>query len=359
MPEASTPRKRKPPLANSLLQSGISHMRVALEFFNRPTQPHRYEIAAELALAAWEKVLKAYLYKARPRFKIFLPDGRTKGLNECRDEVRRRLTGSAESFLATHANLGITYTYRNQSVHLYGQGMDAILLGLFAECVRNFAQFVRQHFHRELLSPEDLGVLPVGFSRPVVPEDFLSNQSASAIAPIEVRNFLKALSDAGEELHAQGLTPEHSILVTYFVHLEDSRRASNADLVVRVNNAEPGAATLSVHRHITLPEQVRITNNRNAPEVQLGDDHLWQHFNLRTCDVQEFVKERWPHIKQNQQFWDLLTRLGNDPNVLRMSYLDPVRKTGKGKKLYSDVIYQLLITEFGEPVSCEASLAPD
>lgn len=351
----STPRKRKPPLANSLLQSGLSHMRVAIEFFNRPTQAHRYEIAAELALAAWEKVLKAYLYKSKPKFKIFLPDGRTIGLNECRDEVRKRLAKSPESFLATHANLGITYEYRNKSVHLYGQAMDAILLGIFAECVRKFALFVRQHFQRELLSPHDLGVLPVGFSRPVVPKDFLSDQSASANAPVEVRNFLKALSDAGEELHAQGLTPEHSILVTYFVHLEDSRKAATADLVVRVNNSDPAAATLGIHKHITLAEQVRITSSKNAPEIQLVDDQIWQHFNLRTSDVQDFVKERWPHVKQNNQFWDLLNRLGADPNVLRVSFLDPVRKTGKGKKLYSDVIFQLLIDEFGEPKATNVS----
>lgn len=65
IPSAATVRKRRPPLANSLLQSAISHMHTAVEFFNRPTQPHRYEIAAELALAAWEKLLKAYLHRAK------------------------------------------------------------------------------------------------------------------------------------------------------------------------------------------------------------------------------------------------------------------------------------------------------
>lgn len=39
---AVTARKRRPPLAKSLLESAVSHMHTAVEFFNRPTQPHRY-----------------------------------------------------------------------------------------------------------------------------------------------------------------------------------------------------------------------------------------------------------------------------------------------------------------------------
>ena len=46
--------KRRPHITKSLLDSAITHMRVAVEFFNRLHQPHRHEIAAELALAAWK-----------------------------------------------------------------------------------------------------------------------------------------------------------------------------------------------------------------------------------------------------------------------------------------------------------------
>ena len=351
----TTKKKRRSPLASSLLQSGLTHMRVALEFFNRPNQPHRYEIAAELALAAWEKVLKAYLHRARPRFNIFLPDKKTKSFNECREEVRKRLSTTTEPFLAIDANLSITYRYRNESVHLYGQAMDAILHGIFAECVGKFSEFVRLHFSCELLPATDLGILPVGYSRPVIPTDFLTNESASANAPAEVINFLKALSDEGEKLHEAGLRPEHSILVTYFVHLEDSRKPTGADLIVRVDNNNLEAPKLGIHKHMSIGEKVRITTDKNAPAIQLKEDQIWEYFNLGTGDVQKFVKDSLPHVKQNQHFWNVMNKLGEDQNILRLRYLDPTRKAGIKKKMYSDVIFQKLMEEFPIPETIATS----
>jgi hypothetical protein len=347
---ASTPptaRKRKPPLANTLLNSAISHMQVALGFFNHPNQPHRYEIAAELALAAWEKVLKAFLHRAKPRFKIILPNGKTVMFTECREEVRRRLSATPELFLATSYNLALTYQYRNESAHLYGQDMDAVLHSLFAECVYKFAEFIRVNFKRELVPKENLGVLPVGFSRPVLPKDFLSNDSASAHAPVEVKDFLKAISDAGAELHNQGIAPEHSVLVTYYVHFEDSRKPAGADLVVRVDNSEDAAPTVTIQKHITATKEVRLSSSKYAPEVKLTDEQIWDYFNIDTATVQAYVRQEFPHVKFSNDFWKLLKRLGTDDTVMRTSYLDPVKKVGQGKKLYSDLVYQRLIDEYG------------
>lgn len=337
-------RKRRPPLANSLLQSAISHMQTAVEFFNRPTQPHRYEIAAELALAAWEKLLKAYLHRAKHN--IFYPDGKTKDFHTCRNAVLALVLPTDAGFVATHANLELTYDYRNQSAHFYGQSMNAVLHGLFAECVGKFAHFVRQHFNRELLPPGDLGVLPVGFGHPVLPQDFLSDYSASATAPAEVKQFLKALHDAGVRLHAAGIAPEYSMMVTFSIALEDAKKAHRADVVVGVNNAEPQAAALTVQKNVTLADTVRLSVDKNAPPVQLQDDKLWEFFNLSTKDITDFARQSLPQVRQNQDFWKVIKRLGKNSNALRIRYLDPARTSGANKKMYSDVMYQLLIDEY-------------
>jgi len=344
---AVTARKRRPPLAKSLLESAVSHMHTAVEFFNRPTQPHRYEIAAELALAAWEKLLKAYLHRAKCN--IFLPDGRTRDFNNCRNLVLTLVLPTDAGFVATHANLEMTYEYRNQSAHFYGQPMNAVLHGLFAECVGKFAHFVRQHFNRELLPPGDLGVLPVGFGRPVLPQDFLSDYSASATAPAEVKQFLKALHDTGVRLYDAGISPEYSMMVTFSVALEDAKKVHRADVVVGVNNAEPQAATLTVQKHVTLADTVRLSMDKSAPPVQLRDDRLWEIFNLSTKDVTDFVRQRLPQVTQNNAFWKVLKRLAQDPNALRIRYLDPARTSGISRKMYSDVVYQLLIDEYETP----------
>ncbi|WP_208309143.1 DUF3644 domain-containing protein [Hymenobacter defluvii] len=337
-------RQRRPPLTKSLLESAVSHMHTAVEFFNRPTQPHRYEIAAELALAAWEKLLKAYLHRAKHN--IFYPDGKTKDFNTCRNAVLALVQPTDTGFIATHANLELTYEYRNQSAHFYGQSMNAVLHGLFSECVAKFALFIRQHFDRELLPPGDLGVLPVGFGRPVIPQDFLSDHSASATAPAEVKQFLKALHDTGVRLHEAGVAPEYSMMVSFSVALEDAKKLKRADVVVGVNNAEPQAATLTVQKHVTLADTVRLTPSQNAPAVHLKDDKVWDIFNLTTKDVTTFMRQRLPQVTLNNDFWKVLKRLGADPNALRIRYLDPKKNSGAHKKMYSDVIYQLLIDEY-------------
>lgn len=229
--------------------------------------------------------------------------------------------------------------------------MNALLHGLFAECVGKFAHFVRQHFNRELLPPGDLGVLPVGFGRPVVPQDFLSDYSASASASAEVKLFLKAMHDTGIRLHAAGVAPEYSMMVTFSVALEDAKKLHRADVVVGVNNAEPQAATLTVQKNVTLADTVRLSTEKNAPAVQLRDDKLWEIFNLPTDEIKKFMRVRLPDVRRNNEFWKVLKRLAADPNAMRIRYLDPTRTSGSSKKMYSDVIFQLLIDEYEKPTA--------
>jgi hypothetical protein len=341
-----TARKRGPRLANSLLSSAIAHMHIAVEFFNRPNQPHRYEIAAELAIAAWEKILKAFMHKSK--IKIFNADGRTKDFNNCKNIVLTLVQHDDPTFIATHANLEITYEYRNESAHFYGHPMDAILYGLFAECVSKFSHFVRKHFNKELLKPGDLGILPVGFGRPVVPQDFLSEHSASGNAPTEVKRFLKDLHDVGVQLHAAGVAPEHSMMVTFSVALEDAKKLHRADVLVGVNNSDPQLATLTVKKNVTLAGPVRLTTDPKAPALQLKDDTIWDVFNSTTQAVNDYMRLQYPGIKLNRDYWNNLTQLSKDPNCMRMRYLDPGQTSGTGgKKMYSDVIFHELNKIYG------------
>lgn len=347
MPTPITVRVKRPRLTNSLLSSAITHMYTAVEFFNRPSQPHRYEIGAEMAVAAWEKLLKAFMHKSKSR--IFNKDGRTKDFNNCRNIVLELLQHTDATFVATYANLELTYEYRNESAHFYGHPMDAILYGLFAECVSKFSQFVRKHFNKELLPQGDLGILPVGFGRPVVPQDFLSDDSASSSAPAEVKRFLKALHDAGSQLHEAGIAPEHSMMVTFCVALEDAKKVHRADVVVGVNNIDPQTATLTVKKNVTLTGPVRLTDDPKAPAIQLKDETIWEVFNLTTQAVNDYMRAQYPSMKLNRDYWEHLKKFAQDPNIVRIRYLDPSQTSGSGgKKMYSDLVLHKL-NEIYEP----------
>ena len=79
--------------------------------------------------------MKAYLHKTK--HKIFHKDGRTKDFPNCLNLVHIYVIKLDLTFQATHENLTLTYQYRNESAHFYGQAMNAVLFGLFAECVLN------------------------------------------------------------------------------------------------------------------------------------------------------------------------------------------------------------------------------
>ncbi len=319
-------------------------MKVAIEFFNRPSQSHRHEIASELAVAAWEKVLKSYLHKAKHN--IFHKDGKTKDFTTCRNAVRDYLYASHPEFDTTSENLAIIYEYRNNSAHFYGQHLDAILHGIFAECVSKFSHFTREHFKRELLNPGDAGILPVGFSRPIQPEDFLSVESASAKAPLEVKRFLKQLHDAGERLSNQGLTPEHSILISFRIALEDAKKAHRAQVVVAVDNSNPQEATLTVAKHVTLSGELKLTSDSKAPVVKLVEEDVWHYFNLTYDDIKKFMKESLPHAKLNDKFKSIMNNAQRDVNLCRTRLLNPSKPSGSKQNFYSDLIYQHLIERF-------------
>ena len=115
------PRRRLPNIAAALSSSGTAFMRTALEFFNRPMQPERHEIAAVLAVTAWKKLMKAYLHR-HTQFNIFIDSGRTVTYDECRKRVRHFVQlGGGSAFEDVYEHLATIERYRNTCVHFVGK----------------------------------------------------------------------------------------------------------------------------------------------------------------------------------------------------------------------------------------------
>lgn len=313
---------RRPRIARSLHLSATEFMRTALEFFNRPLQPARHEIAAVLAVAAWEKLLKAYLHQHTP-VKIFSGPNRTIGFEECRAKVRHYVQAAGGyTFEDVYEHLGVIEAYRNQCVHFVGEHMDTILHGLFAECVLKFAHFLKTYFGKDLLPASHVGVLPVGYSFPLTAADFITKHSAAASASQEVREFLRAMHLAGERLEKLGVAPEHSILVSYRLGLVSQKNAARADDTVRVDNTQPDAATLTVRREL--------------------DEKAWKaHFCLRHRDLVSFAKAN--DIKCNQAFHLFLKSLRVNTDVFAEHKFDPANPRSGATPCYAIKAQELLL----------------
>ena len=274
-----TIRQRRPPLTKSLIDSAVAFMGLAVNLQNATQVAHRHEQVAIAMATAWEKVLKAFLYRLDRKI-IYYPLPKTKrgeqkpkrktlSLDSCLTEVHNRLGRSFEPSKAIVEQNG---EYRNDCIHMYGERLDAVLMPMFSQCCIYFSEFLRQHFKRELFSELGLAVLPVGYQQPFIAKDFLTTHNASAGASPEVKDFLKGLIDAGQRLHDSGHTD--CILVKYHLELRSVKNSSGADSVVHVDNSAPSEDTFRVERPVE--GDIRLTSDKKASVVRLSEDDLMQ-----------------------------------------------------------------------------------
>jgi hypothetical protein len=167
-------RKRKSPIAKSLLKNSIAGMFSAIEIHNKPTIKYRYEIVVLLVLNSWELLLKGYIYKFHKDVRLFLEDGTTKPFENCLNIVNSKI---GRDFNAVQENLKVLYNYRNQVAHFYISELDPIVYSLVSKNVIFYSKFLITYFSIDLSKVSDLILLPIGFKKPISPIDYISNNS--------------------------------------------------------------------------------------------------------------------------------------------------------------------------------------
>src|SRR5579863_4293761 len=210
MAKTSTKKKARKRLAKALLANSKAAMFSAIEIHNKPIFKYRYEVCTLLVINAWELGLKAYIASELSSVRLFRKDGSTKPFLECVACVADKL---GKSFSAARSNLEVVYEYRNRIAHFYSEALDIVVLGLLKASVLFFAEFIESHFGQSLHEEANLVLLPIGFSSPISPLDFLSTKSSAANCSREVKSFLAAIKQSSEALQKQGI--DESIIVNF------------------------------------------------------------------------------------------------------------------------------------------------
>jgi hypothetical protein len=326
MQPTPTVRRRKSPMTKLLIDSSVAFMGQAVNLQNATQVAHRHEKVAIAMAIAWEKMLKAFLYR-NDRRSIYSPLPKTKkgepkakrrtlSLDNCLAEVHNKLGRHFEPSKAIIEQIG---EYRNECIHLYGEPLDAILMPMLSQCCLKFSEFLRQHFKRELFSELELAILPLAYQLPFVAEDFLTTHNASARASQEVKEFLRGLVDVGRRLHNSGHTD--SILVNYHLALVSVRNPGEADSVVHVDNAAPSDTTLRIERPVQ--GEIRLTSSRNAAVVRLSEDELPEHgFVLSYNDLMFQVKRQG--YKWDEGVRDFVKNLRDDASLCYVRKANPM-----------------------------------
>lgn len=241
-------RKRKSPIAKSLLNNSISAMISTIEIHNKPEIKYRYETVVLLLLNSWELLLKSYLYKFHNKVKIFERDGRTKPFENCLNIVSQKL---GSDFNPTKENLEVLYDYRNQTAHFYIEEINPILYSIVCKSIIFYNQFVLKYFNIDLAQNSDLILLPIGFKRPISPIDYISNESVNKNSSEEVKQFLRTIVDSTKRLNEQNI--DETIFVEFRMNLTSVNRTKNADLIAGIDNS--------------IAADLKINPNKNPPKI--------------------------------------------------------------------------------------------
>ncbi|MDB5233382.1 MAG: hypothetical protein JWR44_375 [Hymenobacter sp.] len=336
MKQTTTTLRRKSPMTKILIESAVAFMGQAVNLQNATQVAHRHEKVAIAMATAWEKLLKAFLYRIDRRSIYYplpkaqrgqpKPKRKTLSLDSCLNEVQNSL---GKPFEASKAIIEKAGEYRNDCIHFYGERLDAVLMPLFSQCCLNFSEFLRQHFSRELFSELELAILPLAYQLPFVAEDFLTTHNASCGASQEVKDFLRGLTDVGRRLHDNGNTD--CILVKYHLALVSVKNPGEADGSVHVDNASPSDTTIRIERPVQ--GEIRLTSSRNAAVLRLSEDELPHHgYMLGYHDLMFQVKKEG--YKWDEGVRDFVKSLREDVSLCYIRKANPMSERSSTTCLY-------------------------
>lgn len=316
-------KKRKSPVALSLVRNSKAAMIASIEIHNKPMFPYRYEVCTLLIINAWELLLKAYIYRFLKGVKLFRKDGTTKPFEEC---VSCVAGNSGKDFQVIKESLGRLYDYRNSVAHFYLEDLNLILYSLLKANVVLYSDFIKRHFQVDLSQETNLILLPIGFSKPYSPVDFLFNDSSLASASEEVRRFIKGIVESSQRLKSAGI--EDSILVEFRMNLTNENRIKNADIIAGINNAQPSSNVIVIQNSL---ENVWLTDDPSAKGIRISEEDLFQTvFTERYADVVKEARKRFVDFIQGKKFNELMTHFKRDKSLCRPRFLDPANpKSGK------------------------------
>ncbi len=331
-------KKRKSPVASSLVRNSKAAIIAAIEIHNKPLFPYRYEVCTLLVVNAWELLLKAYIYRFQKGVNLFRKDGTTKPFEEC---VACVASNSGKEFQVIQESLERLYEYRNSVVHYYSDGLDLILYSLLKANIVFYSDFIKKYFKFDLSKETNLILLPIGFSQPYSPIDFLfTDSSFLANSSEEVKRFIKGIIESSQRLKSAGI--EDSILVEYRMNLTNEKRIKNADIIAGISNAQPSSNVILIQNSL---ENVRFSNDISAKEIRISEDSVYKTiFTERYADVIREAKERFVDFRQDKKFHALMAKFKKDESICKSRYLDPINpQSGSARKyFYSKDIYDRL-----------------
>ncbi len=337
--------------SQELLDKSTAAMLAALEVYNKPSFAYRAESFAILATNAWELLLKAYWLqvnnsKARSlyvREKSFKKDGTAykqpriklsrsgNPMTHSVDFLAKKLVESGEFEQVAWQNIQVLLEFRDTAVHFFNRSgiVSQQLQSIGAAAVRNYCYYAQTWFEEDL-SRYDVFLMPFAFV------------------------------DPADTIDAVVMTKEEGKLAAFIGKLEaTSIPPSSCQFAIQVRmDFVKTKSTDAIH--------TQLSNDPNAPKVQLSDDQVRQRYPLTYDDLCERCKKRYADFKTDKKYHDIRKPLQTNQKFCMIRLLDPNNPSGTKKPLYSDAIFTELdkhyaraTTSAQKPVIPSSSSAPE
>ena len=328
-------KKRKSPVAKTLVKNGCAALMAALEIHNKPLFEYRYEVCTLLVINAWELVVKALIYQKWKDVPLEDENG-PRSFKKCLNDVSSRLAGAENrAFLPVKESLLNLYKYRNSVAHFHSEELDAILFSLLRASVLDFREFVKTHFKREVCAGPTV-LLPIHVSGDFNPVEFLIKRPTQNQASAEVRDFINGLLDSCERLQAAGI--EDSIFSTWTMEILSAKKASNADVLAARADGSPDATPIEVVNRLG---EIRVSDSLTAPEVRLSDAEFFKIYSQTHDDVCKKATQMFSDFRCNPKFHAIKKGIKGNSKFHGVRSLDPDGK-GMKKERYTEAIYEEL-----------------
>lgn len=313
--------------SQELVEKSIAAMISAIEIYNKPDFKYREETFAILAINAWELLLKAKWLKDNNNKirSLYVTEKRMRPNGKPYKYPKVKMTGSGNPFthsldylakrmaerktlaVAAHKNIIALCEIRDSSVHFYNKSaLFAVRLQeVGSASVKNYAKAAQSWFSVDF-SRYNFYLMPLAFVKDIQPAEavLLTKEERN------VASFISSLEAAND--------PNAEYAVSVNVELKFLK--SKADDAIKV----------------------QITNDPNAPKLQLTEEHLKDKYPLNYKALSIACAQRYSDFKRNQKYHSVLKPLKADKRYCHVKKLDPDNPKSVKQEWYSQAIFNVL-----------------
>jgi hypothetical protein len=313
----------KPAKTRQLLEKSVNSAVSAIEIYNKPDFKYREEIFSELMVNSWELLLKSKLLedsnnnlssiyvkeyvigksgKKTKRWKYAENRSNNKKTVDIFEALRRIETSGLQTSAAFKKNLELLVEIRDNAVHFYNQdtyfSKKVQEVGLAS--LKSYVIFVNEWFTYDL-SRYNFYLMPLSFFHEFEIESFSLNSRDK-----QQENLLKFIASSEDNVKSESI---HAVTLTLETKL--------------VKSKDSGL------------EAFRLTNDPNAPAVQLKEEELRERYKWDYKKLCSELRAKYSDFKQNKAFNGILNTVKVDPKFCWQRAYNP-DKPSSGFKPYYD-----------------------